>query len=315
MMKTRGATFLKNGGLRILGKTVPKPEPGEVQVETSVCGICALDTYAFKHGLKALSFTPPMGHEGVSYVLKTGPGVKDLKPGDRVAGGSFARISNIAEDALYRLPASDLGDEHWIAEPVSCVVTGLDLCRLLPGDRVAVIGCGFFGLMFIQGLVNSYADRVIGFDINRKRLELAEQFGADAVYDAKPQAVKKHLKKLKALDIDVVIDTTGLPAGLALAEEIVKTGGRINLFGWNHGQGVFSGNRWHLGGYTVVNSSPFGRIRDTYPAAIRIIEKGLIDLRPLVTHVVPFNQMNKFLKSLTAGKEPGYIKGVVKLKP
>ena len=313
-MKTQGIRYLEKGGLEIVEAEVPPPGPGEIQLETAACGICALDIYAYRHGTDAMPFMPPMGHEGVSYVTEVGADVEGFEKGQRVAGGSFARISNVHAQQVYPLPQSDLPDEHWIVEPVSCVVTGLDTSNLCPGDRVAVVGCGFMGLLLVQGLAHSCLDRLIGIDINPKRLELASQFGADAVYDAGSGEVKENLEALQALEIDTVIETSGTRAGLELAEQLVRTGGRINLFGWTHGEGKFSGDAWHLGGFTLVNSSPFGRIRDTYPAAIRLIHKGVFDLRPLVTHVVPLEEDSDLLARIVQGEEPDYIKGVVKLK-
>ena len=100
-MKTQGISYLEQGGLRIVDIDVPDPGQGEVQLQTAVCGICALDTYAYRHGISAMPFTPPTGHEGVSYVTKAGPGVKSIREGDRVAGGSFARVSNAHADHVY----------------------------------------------------------------------------------------------------------------------------------------------------------------------------------------------------------------------
>ena len=318
-MKTEGIKYLACGGLEIVEVDVPPPGPGEVQLETVACGICALDTFTYRLGTDAMPFMPPMGHEGVSYVTELGAGVEGFEIGQRVTGGSFTRFSNVPVlnapiPQAYPLPESDLPDEHWIVEPVSCVVTGLDTSNLRPADRVAVVGCGFMGLLLIQGLAHSCLDRVIGIDINPKRLELASRFGADAVYEAASGAVEKNLESLRALDIDTVIETSGSKAGLAVAEKLVRAGGRINLFGWTHGEGTFSGDAWHLGGYTLVNSSPFGRIRDTYPPAIRLLDRGVFDLSSLVTHVVPLEEYGPLLDRIVKGEEPGYIKGVVALK-
>ena len=313
-MKTQGVKYLEQGGAEIVEIEVLDPEPGEVQLESGACGICALDLYAFRHGTAAMPFTPPAGHEGVSHITKIGQGVEGFKEGQRVAGGSFARVSNVKATEIYPIPASDQPDEYWVVEPVSCVVTGIDLCNLRPGDRVAVVGCGFMGLLLVQGLAHSYAEQLIGIDINPKRLELAKRFGADAVFDASEHDLGGHLEELRALEIDTVVETSGTQAGLNLATRLVRTGGRISEFGWIHGNATVSGDAWHLGGFTIVNPSPFGKIRDTFPAAIRLMKKGIFDLRPLVTHVVPLEEYPSLCERIADGEEPDYIKGVVKLK-
>jgi threonine dehydrogenase-like Zn-dependent dehydrogenase len=56
------------------------------------------------------------------------------------------------------------------------VVTGIDHCQLRIGDRVAVVGCGYMGLLLVQGLTQSFANQVICFDVSPARLELAREY-------------------------------------------------------------------------------------------------------------------------------------------
>ena len=68
-----------------------------------------------------------------------------------------------------------------------------------------------------------------------------------------------------------------------------------------------------LQGLSLVNSAPASKLRDPFPPAISLLEKGIIDLRPLVTHVVPLDQYPQFMQGVTSGQVDGYIKGVVTL--
>jgi threonine dehydrogenase-like Zn-dependent dehydrogenase len=256
----------------------------------------------------------PPGHEGVGYVAKVGADVSGFKEGDRVTGGGFATIRNIAASRAYKIPESSLADEHWVVEPVSCAVTGLDRSQLKPGDRVALIGCGFMGLLILQGLRHSYATEIIAIDVVPDRLVLAQQLGADETYNVAELDAAALAAQLKAREIDVVIDTSGSQPGLDLATDIVKRGGLINLFGWIKGQqAFFDPTKWHLGGFTVVNSSPSSKTRDTFPVAIQLMHQGIIKLEPLVTHVVPLNEYPGLMTTILAGS-PDYIKGVVTLQ-
>jgi threonine dehydrogenase-like Zn-dependent dehydrogenase len=309
-MKVKGIQYLENGGAELIDVEVGEPGAGEIQVEVAACGICAWDIQTCRTGTKGPWPAPP-GHEGVAYVTKLGHGVEGFEAGERVVAGGFVEVANVRARGARKIPASDLPDEAWIVEPVACIVNGLDHCRLRPADRVALIGCGFMGLMFVQALRGSYADRLIAIDVRPERLELARKLGADEVRDASGAGANELGAELKALGIDTVVDTTGSQGGLDLATEIVRTGGRINLFGWIKGEGRFDGGKWHMGGITVVNSSPSARERDIFEPAMKLIERGVIDLRPLVTHVVPLAEYPALMQKLVAG-EPGYIKGVVK---
>ncbi|MCC6627726.1 MAG: zinc-binding dehydrogenase [Chloroflexi bacterium] len=301
-----------DGSIELLATPVADPGPGEVQVRGGACGICAWDIATARHGREMQPMAPP-GHEGVGYVVKVGAGVTDLKEGDRVAGGGFATVRTLPVGRVYKLPPSSLADEHWIVEPVSCVVTGLDHCRLRPGDRVAVIGAGFMGLLLLQGLLRAPVGHLAVVDVVQARLDLARTFGVADTYNA-AQIERAHLvDMLKQHTFDVVVDASGSQAGLDLATDIVRRGGLINLFGWIKGErATFDPTKWHGGGFTVVNSSPAARLRDPFPPAIRLIEQGVFDLRPLVTHVAPLGEYPALMRRILDG-DPTYIKGVVTL--
>ena len=67
-----------------------------------------------------------------------------------------------------------------------------------------------------------------------------------------------------------------------------------------------------MNGITVVNSAPNSALRDPWPAAIRLLDRGIIDLEPLVSHVVPLKEYPTLLKEVVTGNGK-YLKGVVEL--
>jgi threonine dehydrogenase-like Zn-dependent dehydrogenase len=310
-MKSTTIRYLEHGGLEIVQVDVPDPGPGEVQVRHTACGICVWDLNTYRNGTAAPYAAPP-GHEGIGHVVRVGAGVEGLAEGDRVAGGGFAELQNLRASQVYRLPASTLPDELWMVEPVSCIVTGIDHCKLLIGDRVAVVGAGFMGMLIIQGLARSFAERLIVFDIVDERLQLAKEYGASEVVNSAGD-IEGKIAEIAALGIDTVVDTTGSQAGFALSNRLVKRGGRINNFGWIHGVVSFVGDDWHTRGYTIVNSSPAAKLRDTFPVAIRLIDSGLIKLDRVVTHVVPLADAATLMGDAVRGAARGYIKGVVRV--
>ena len=306
-MLVKNVYYTPGGGAEVVEVDVRDPRPGEVQVEVAACGICSWDLQTFKAGGAA-----PPGHEGVGYVAKLGAGVTGLEIGQRVAGGGFGRLCNLPARRVYPIPESGLSDQHWVVEPVSCVVTGMDHCQLKAGERLAMVGCGFMGLMMIQGLAGGRADQLIALDIDDARLRLALEFGATEAHNVASDSFQEVRADLRARGIDTVVDTSGSQGGLDVATDIVRRAGRINLFGWIKGDtATFNPSTWHGKAITIVNSSPAAQLRDPFPPAIRLLEKGVIDLRPLVTHVVDIDDYPTFMEGVTTGKVKGYIKGVV----
>jgi len=312
-MQSHTLRYLDDGSIELFEQEIGDPRPGEVQVTGGACGICAWDIVTARLGQKMHPMAPP-GHEGVGYVTKVGHEVTGLVEGDRVAGGGFATLRNLPAERVYKLPDSSLADEYWIVEPVSCAVTGLDHCRLQPGQRIALIGCGFMGQLILQGLLRAPLADLVVIDIAENRLALARQQGAAETIDSSQVDRDELVAALRPHNFDVVVDASGSQAGLDLAADIVRRGGLINLFGWIKGdQARFDPTKWHLGGYSVVNASPGSRLRDPFPPAIDLIQRGVFDLRPLVTHTVPLTDYPDLMAEILAG-DGGYVKGVVMLK-
>ena len=311
-MQAKNIRYKPGGGAEIVQTDVRDPGPGEVQVEVAACGICSWDLQTFRSGSDSPYAAPP-GHEGIGYVAKLGAGVDGIAIGQRVAGGGFGRLRNMPANRVYQIPDSNLADQHWIVEPVSCVVTGMDHCQLKAGERLAMVGCGFMGLMMIQGLAGAGADQLIALDVDDDRLALALEFGATEAHNVAADGFDAVRADLRGRGIDTVVDTSGAQSGLDLATDIVRRAGRINLFGWIKGtEATFNPSTWHGKAVTVVNSSPAAQMRDPFPPAIRLIANGTIDLKRLVTHVVDIDDYPQFMAGVTSGEVKGYIKGVVR---
>ena len=310
-MNVKNIRYLPGGGAEIVEVPLTDPGPGQVQVEQAACGICSWDLQTFRTGSDGPSPAPP-GHEGVGYVSKLGPGVRGIEVGQRVVGGGFAQVRNAPVTSLYRVPDSNLADHHWIVEPVSCVVTGIDRCELKAGERLAMVGCGFMGLMMLQGLRGVGADQIVALDIDDRRLELALEMGATEAHNVVSDGFDDIRRELRSRRFDVVADTSGSQDGLDLSTELVRPAGRINLFGWIKGQSAtFNPTAWHGKAISIVNSSPAAQIRDPFPPAIRLIHNGVISLEKLVTHTIPIDDYPEFMRGVTTGEVPTYIKGVV----
>src|ERR1700753_1906708 len=108
---THAIRFHKTGGPEVLvweEINVGKPGAGEVRIRHTAVGLNFLDIYN-RSGLYPLPLPSSLGNEGAGVVEEVGPGVTDLKPGDRVAYGAaplgaYAEARLIPADRLLKLP-------------------------------------------------------------------------------------------------------------------------------------------------------------------------------------------------------------------
>ena len=319
-MKTEGIFYVAPNKVELRELEVGDPDLYQVQIELKASAICAWDQALYKGILPAGTTYPFLhGHEGVGVVRKVGARVTGYKEGDLVTSmgdnaGLWGHYANVAQTAVAKLRPEITDYEHWQAEPVSCVMNGIEWCRVVPGDRVAVIGTGFMGLLLVQGLVHTQAAEVIAIEINPARLELAKQFGATLAINPHTAEGQEALKDLAARPVDVVVEAAGTQEAFDYHYSLLRRQGKLCVFSWHKdGARTVDLGAWHMSGYEVGNASPsispnFTRI---FARTVPMMEKGVFDLKPLVTHVMPPARASEIFET-AAHQADGYIKGVIR---
>ncbi|MGE5558444.1 MAG: alcohol dehydrogenase catalytic domain-containing protein [Bacillota bacterium] len=251
-------------------KEVPIPEADDdsVLVRVKACAVCGSDIRIYHSGNSRV--TPPqiIGHEIAGEVVKAGRNVTRVKPGDRVAVGADipcgecafckAGIGNncqinyamgyqfaggFAEYVLlnrivmnygpvHKIPVHVSFEEAALAEPLGCVLNGLELSGIRLGDTVAVIGSGPIGCMIIEVARRMGATKIMVLERAAYRLEAAQKFGADAyINSAQDDGVAAVLKETSGLGADVVICACPAPEAQVDAIKMAKNRARVNFFG------------------------------------------------------------------------------------
>jgi propanol-preferring alcohol dehydrogenase len=208
-----------------------------------------------------------LGHE-VSGVIETiGAGVKNFKVGDRVclhylvtcgtcafcrAGneqfcptaemigkhrdGGYAEFIAVPERSVFRLPDEIPFEEGAILMCSSATsLHALNKARLRAGETVAIFGVGGLGVSAIQLARHLGAAKVFAIDINPRKLELAESFGATAVNAAAADPIDQLRKMTNGLGVDVAIELIGLPLTMRQAVQSLTILGRAALVGLTAG--------------------------------------------------------------------------------
>jgi len=309
--------MLEKGIVAVRPAEVVEPVYDEIQVEVKACGICAWDRYLFRGISLKTPFPFRFGHEAVGVVVKKGAGVHAMDVGDNVFcidSGVYqmAQLVNVKADQACKIEGPVDDYTRFIMEPAVCVINALAGIPLLPGDRVALVGTGYMGLLHVQALAHSLISSLIAFDIKEHCISLAQQFGAQA-YHPESSEGKDVIREIKEQGgADVVIDCSGSESSLSLSMELMCQGGVFSNFAWHRGLRTIDGTLWHENGYRVFNTAPEmdRHFNDHMIRTERLMRKNVLNHGDLVTHVRDYRHAPELFQ-IAHTQEDCYIKGVV----
>lgn len=311
-MKTEALVLVEQGKIETTEINLPDPGPGELLVEVKANGICRGDIALFTGQLNN-GYPLFHGHEPAGIVAEVGPQVEDFKPGDRVAllaSPSYRRYCVAKAARAIKIPDQPADLALWVSEPVACAVNGVHGSNFRAGDKVALIGCGYMGLLILQGMPREILGRLIVADPDPSRRALAEGLGARETYDPTQTDLVELAQEIGGFD--VVIEASGAKGTLLTSTDMVRRGGVLNIFAWHHGETTVPTTKWHLKGLRVLNTAP-GFAEDfgiCFRGAIALLGTGRIDQQRLISHRFPMAQAQQAFE-LAAGRKDGYIKGVI----
>lgn len=343
-MKTKAAIIVAPRRIELVDETLPPMGNDDVLIKMISVGLCHSDlpeflgTASTERGghyarLSEPVFPMHVGHEPVGCVLDAGSGVTCFKPGDIVTGlggPGFSEYLVLPQNVpLCVVPPQAENYKHCLGEPMGCIVNIVQTATPRLGETVAVIGCGFMGLMAIAGLKGSGAKEIVAVDVQPGRLELAKKYGATKLLNpAECDVEQEAFAMTGGKFFDIVVEITGSLKGLETASSIVKfchddydvSGkyqgrGRIlisSVYGKNE---AFSPKLAYnlmyrtpdlLSAHPNYAIDPVANIREGVDAYI----SGRLPLSEMVTHEIPFDEVQKGFEILENAPE-GYIKGIV----
>jgi len=314
------------------------PGPGQVRLATLYSGISAGTELATYRGSNpylhkrwdaeqrlfqasdAPSLAYPvrnMGYEEVGRVVELGPGVVMPAVGDLVYGTWGHRTEAVVDAAwaaARRLP-DGLDPLLGIFSHIGSVaLNGVhDAARI--GDTVAVFGLGVPGQIVAQ-LAKRSGATVIGVDPLADRRRLASELGAvDAALDPAGGGAAEAIKaRTDGRGADVTIEVSGVAAALHEAIRATAYSARVVALGFFQGAptGLALGDEFHHNRVTLISSqisgvAPEQSYRWDKPRLARTVmalqADGTLNLRPLVSHVLPFAEAAAAFAMLDAAPE------------
>ncbi|MBE0534213.1 MAG: galactitol-1-phosphate 5-dehydrogenase [Phycisphaerae bacterium] len=299
----------------------PEPAEDEVLVEVRACGICGSDV----HGMDGSTGRrrPPviMGHEAAGVIVETGAAVRGWAVGDRVtfdstaycgrcdfcrAGrinlcddrrvlgvsceeyrrdGAFAEYIAVPQRILYRLPNEVSFSQAAMVEPVSIALHAVNRTPVRLGDTAVVVGVGMIGVMVVQLLRAAGCGRIVAVDVDRNRLDLACQLGADAaIVSGECDAAEEVRRLTGGRGADVAFEAVGIAETLAVTLGSLRKGGTATLIG-NVAPSVPLALQAVVTREITLNGSCASC--GEYPACLDLIARGTVDVARLISAEAP----------------------------
>ncbi len=302
------------------------PKAGEVLLKVLGAGICGTDLHIFKWHPFAHRMKLPtvLGHEMCGIVEAVGEGVTRVKVGVRVSveshvpcgmcytchrgwshvcpntrypgvdfDGGFASSTCLPESIVWPIPDQIDTRSAAMMEPLGIAVHASLESSGVSGQNVVIAGCGPIGLMNVAVARALGANRVIATDVNPLRLEMAIRMGADRAVDVSKEDPADVVRDLtRGCGADVVIEYSGQAASLVKAPELVTNGGEIRLIGVPEGAIALNLEPWLFKGLRILNLHG-RRLFSSWAVSTRLLVENKIDIKPLVSHVLPITDAKK----------------------
>jgi 2-desacetyl-2-hydroxyethyl bacteriochlorophyllide A dehydrogenase len=296
---------------RVTVSDVPVPEPGpaEVRVKLEGAGICAseLPLYEGREWFRYPRRAGEPGHEGWGRVDAVGDGVTTVAVGQRVAlisQRAHAELDVTAAANVVVLPPDLDPAMPFPGEPLACAVNAVTRARVEPGSRIAVVGCGFQGLLLIQ-LCAGVAGEVAAVSRRTSSRELAAAIGATSVWRPDDRALERDR-------FDTVFEATGYQEPLDLASRLTRVRGRLVIVGYHQdGRRSIDMQLWNWRGLDVINAherDPTAYARGLH-AAVEAVRAGRLDPVPLLTHGYRLDELGEAYR-ISVERPEGFVKAV-----
>jgi len=309
----RAARLYAAGDVRVIDEPAPSEVPPEHSlVRVTAVGLCGSDLHWFAEGGigdAVLARPLVLGHEFAG-VIEEGPlagtrvavdpaipcgrcgsclaGHPNLCPTVRFAGhgvqdGGLRELLVWPTARLHPLPESVSDAGGAALEPLGVAIHAYDLGHVKIGSRVAVVGCGPIGLLLIQLALAGGATSVVAVEPLRHRMDAALALGA--VADSGEEC-------------DVAFEVAGTDEAVDTAMRLVRPGARVVLAGIpDADRTAFPASLARRKGLSLIMVR---RMKDVYPRAIALVQRGLVDVESLITDRYPLAETAQAFKTAVA---------------
>lgn len=328
-------------GLEVCTIAKPAIGAEDVLVYVEAASLCGTDLHIWnwdEWSQRRIRIPLTLGHEFCGTVVEIGEKVRNVAVGDYVSAeshvtcgmcyqcrtgqahmcpktsilgvdreGAFANYVAVPEKVIWQNNRAKLPPEiATLQEPFGNAVFST-MNQDLSGQSVVVLGCGPIGL-FTIGIARAVgAKAVFASDIHPFRINLARQMGATHVFNpSKPEKpggdiVAEMVEANGGYGVDFVLEMSGAPSAITTAFRVVRNGGTVILFGIpSRPVEIDVAENMIFKNLTVLALNG-RRIFDTWYKTRWLLESGVVDLRPLITRTITFDEINDAMGMLARG--------------
>ena len=297
--------------------------PHDVKIAIKTVGVCGSDVHYYTHGkIGHFVVNEPMvlGHEAAGDVVAVGSEVTNLKVGDRVcmepgipdpnSKASKLGIYNVDPAVrfwatppihgcltpevvhpaayTYKLPDNVSYAEGAMVEPFAIGMQSALRAKIKPGDIAVVIGSGTIGMVTALAALAGGCARAIVADLAQAKLDIIGAYPAVETINIKDQnLIEEVMKRTDGWGADVVFECSGAPQAILDLPKIVAPGGTIVLVGMPVDPAPMD-----IVGLQAREAriETVFRYANVYDRAVNLIASGKVDLKPLISATMPFDE-------------------------
>lgn len=315
---------------KIVIEDVPIPELNEKDILIAVhrAGICGTDV-GVVDGHVSAKYPVTLGHEFSGTIAKLGnPSLTAFKEGDPVISGGgwgcgecelchqglglycknrfslgrnvdgcMAEFVKVDYRVVQKLPENVSFDEAQNTVNIACALRAVKKIDLREVKTAAVFGPGNAGLIILQLLKMGGVDKIVMVGTRDFRLDMAKNFGCDAVVNVKREDPVEAILKWFPNGVDAVFESSGTAKALQSSFAVVKSNGSIVVFG------IISEKIKEFDPSFLYYKEPIiygskGSSGD-YAETVKLLEEKKLKILPMITHRFPLDETAKAFKVFT----------------
>ena len=314
--------------------------PDYVLIKVKVVGICGTDV-PILDGERQVPYPLIPGHEFSGEIVEIGSNVEGFNIGDRVTpaivigcghcyfcrqgletlcdniletgihiDGAFAEYVAVHKKVVQKMPDEVTFEQAASIDPLASAYRPIKKANIGSEDTVLIFGPGPIGLYTVQLAKTEGAKKIIvvGMDIDKERLELAKELGADHTFvTGQDGNLYKYIEDLTDGRLaDIVVEATGAPSVFDEAIKLVRKHGQIILVGIPQKPAEVNMNQ--IVRKEIIVKGSLCYTWDEYKECLDLVSSGRVKIEPLISHKFDLKDIDKAMELIHQRKS---IKGLL----